>query len=565
MNHKSNEPNRSPLQDENSAEVDQHEERLAVLFSELTDRLSAGEAIDLEETCRLHPEFEDDLRDLWGTLMLTDGVGAEQRAFLPPTTEHVALSLPLPYELNEFRLDEEIGRGGMGIVYRATRMDDGAAVAIKIMLKGEFASKLDRMRFEAEAEAASGLDHPYIVPIYEIGSHQGRPFFCMKFIEGQTLAQVLAKGPIPSERAAMIAMRICEGIHHANEKGVLHRDLKPSNIMLDEDDTPYICDFGLAKSVRDGVSLTKTGAVIGTPSYMAPEQAAGARGQVSSASEVYSIGAILYHMLTGRAPFMADTPVDTVLMVLEQDPIPPRALNRRADKRLEMITLRCLQKPQDLRYSTAAELGDDLARFLKNEQISAQEGRFGQVLTGLFRETHNASILENWGELWMWHSLVVLVACLLTNIMFWVGVTTRVYYELMWGVGLAAWAGMFWYLRRRRGPVTFLERQIAHVWAANVLGVVLLFPFEGYLGLPLLSLAPILSLVAAMTFLVKAGMLSGIFYVQTAVLMVTAVLMAAAPDFALTIFGVVCSACFYFPGRKYRRQRLRHSPGPVTN
>jgi serine/threonine-protein kinase len=295
---------------------------------------------------------------------------------------------------------------------------------------------------------------------------------------------------------------------------------------------------------------------------MAPEQAAGTRGQINEATEVYSLGAILYHTLTGRPPFMGDTPVNTVLMVLEQDPLPPRALNNKCDRRLEMITLRCLQKPQDLRYANAGQLARDLRAYLNNESISAQEGRFGQVIAGVFRETHNAAILENWGALWMWHSLVVFVACLATNVMYWMGVTTRIYYELMWSVGFILWALVFWQLRRRQGPVTFLERQIAHLWASSVIGVAFLFPFEGYLGLPLLRLAPILGVIASMIFVAKAGMLSGSFYIQAAGLMLTAMLMAALPDYALTLFGFACALSFFIPGLKYRRQRMKNKAAP---
>jgi serine/threonine-protein kinase len=493
--------------------------------------------------------------------MITEVAGIEMREHdsLPP--ERLAAPMQLPYLMENFRLEEEIGRGGMGIVYRATRLTDGQTVAIKIMIKGEFASGIDRKRFEAEAEAVSGLDHPNVIPIYEVGEHHGRPFFCMKLIKGRTLAQWLSAGPISSEKAARLMLKICGGIQQAHERGILHRDLKPSNILIDASENPYICDFGLAKQTREGASLTKSGAVIGTPSYMAPEQAAGARGQVGVVSDVYSLGAILYHMLTGRPPFLATSPVDTVLMVLEQDPIPPRALNRQADRKLEMITLRCLQKPQDLRYATADELANDLHAYLHGDLISAEEGRLGQVIVGLFRETHHAAILENWGMLWMWHSLVLLVASLATQTMYGFGVTTRIYYELMWGIGFGTWAWIFWHLRRRHGPVTFVERQIAHVWAANLVGVVLLFPFEGYLGVPLMSLSPLLSITAAMSFIVKAGVLSGSFYIQAGVLVLTAVLMAVLPGIAMLIFGVVAGLCFFLPGLKYYRRRQRN-PNP---
>ena len=386
------------------------EQQLANLICSLADEINGGKRITLEQACQKYPEFADDLRELWGTIVVTRAAGEELNSLSFQTGEAAPL-LELPFDLGEYVLEEEIGRGGMGIVYRATRVADQSQIAIKMMLKGEFAEELDRQRFYAEAEAAARLDHENIVPIYEIGEHQGRAFFCMKLIEGETLAERLTRGPLPSRVAARMLRDISRAIHYAHEKHVLHRDLKPSNILIDKAGRAYVADFGLAKFDRNRVSLTKSGAVLGTPSYMSPEQAAGARGEVRPVSDVYSLGAILYHMLTGRPPFLAATPVDTVLMVLEQDPIAPRALNRRVDKSLEMIALRCLQKPQDLRYSDAEKLSNDLGAFLNNESVSAREGRVGQVMANLFRETHHAVVLENWGLLWMWHSLVLLVAC----------------------------------------------------------------------------------------------------------------------------------------------------------
>ncbi|MEM7457592.1 MAG: serine/threonine-protein kinase, partial [Planctomycetota bacterium] len=420
--------------------------------------------------------------------------------------------------------------------------------------------EVDRKRFNAEASAAIRLDHPNIVPIYEIGEHNGRPFFCMKLIEGETLAQRLTRGPVPARRSAQILSDISDAIGYAHDNGVLHRDMKPSNILIDADGVPYVADFGLAKyEPGRQMSLTRSGAVIGTPSYMAPEQAAGTRGEISQASDVYSLGAILYHMLTGRPPFMAATPVDTVLMVLEQDPIAPRILNRRVNRSLEMIAMRCLQKPRDLRYVSAAALADDLRAFLSNQPVSAREGRLGQVVTNLFRETHHAAVLENWGLLWMWHSLVLLVTCVLTNVMYKFIPDNPWPYVLVWTLGFGAWVGVFWFMRRQMGPVTFVERQIAHVWAASLFCVVLLFPIEKLLGMGVLDLAPVLGLVAGGTFLIKAGILSGSFYIQAAILFLTSFAMAMFPGYAMSIFGVVSAACFFFSGLKYYRRKILQS------
>ncbi len=538
-----------------------YEQRFANLIAGIGDRMTEGQQVLLEDVCRDHPQFANDLRELWGTLVLTGAAGRDQ----PTTSFHsagsnsgssgAASALELPFSLGHYTLLEEIGRGGMGIVYRARRDSDGSYCAIKMMLKGEFASDIERKRFQAEADAALRLDHPNIIPIYEIGEHQGRPFFCMKLIEGETLSQRLLRGPVPSRRGAQMLADIARAIDYAHENGVLHRDLKPSNILIDEEGIAYVADFGLAKHDMNQHSLTRSGAVLGTPSYMAPEQAAGTRGEISSASDVYSLGAILYHMLAGRPPFLASTPVDTVLMVLEQDPIAPRVLNRRVDRSLENIAMRCLQKPRDLRYSSAGQLANDLEAFLNNEPVSASEGRIGQVVSNLFRETHHAAVLENWGLLWMWHSLVLLVASVATNVMFLCNVESTLGYWLLWTAGFGMWAIVFMNVRRRMGPVTFVERQVAHVWAASMCCVALLFPIERQLDLEVLSLAPVLAIVAGMTFLIKAGILSGSFYIQAVALFATSWVMAVYPTYAMSIFGVVAGACFFFSGLKYYRRR----------
>ena len=336
---------------------------------------------------------------------------------------------------------------------------------------------------------------------------------------------------------------------------MLHRDLKPSNILLDEAGQPLLTDFGLAKRFKDAASLTNSGAVLGTPAYMAPEQASGNRGQMGVTSDVYSLGTILYHMLTGRPPFEASSPMEIVLKVLEQDPPLPREIRPDVDRDLELVVLRCLQKPPDLRYSSAAALADDLNAYLHDEPLSASSGRFSQVLTRLFRETHHATILENWGMLWMWHSLVLLVVCLWTNALYLAGDRNRVHYFLYWTAGLGTWAAVFWALRRRMGPVTFVERQIAHVWAASMASIALLFPVEYLMDLEVLKLAPILALTSGMVFLIKAGILSGSFYLQAGALFATAIAMACWPDYSHAMFGIVSAACFFFPGWKYYQRR----------
>jgi serine/threonine-protein kinase len=546
------------------------DDQLAELLAELADGMRDGQEPDIEAAIAEHPELAADLRRLWAAVMIAEEVASDVQRISAGGTGKTEEELgsedsrlgPLPKgeggrTFGDYTLLEELGRGGMGVVYKARQESLGREVALKLVLRGELASAADRTRFRGEAEAAARLDHPGIVPVYEVGERDGQPYFTMKLVEGPTLAQRLAPGPLPPRESASILADVARAIHFAHTRGVLHRDLKPSNILLDQGGRPHVSDFGLAKRIEGAESLTRSGAILGTPGYMAPEQASGGRGQVSAATDVYSLGAILYQMLTGRPPFQAASPVDTVLLVLEQDPLPPRLLNPKADRDLELIALRCLQKPPALRYQSAAELADDLDAYLAGEPVAARSGAFRNVVAGWFRETHHATVLENWGLLWMWHSVALLVICFVTNAMKLAGVEAVLPYLALWTVGGGAWAAVFWALRRRAGPVTFVERQIAHVWAGSMIAVIALFVVERMLGRPVLELSPVLGLVNGMVFLVKAGILSGRFYAEAAALFLTAPAMALVPDYGISIFGIVSAACFFLPGLKYYRQRQR--------
>lgn len=544
-----------------SASSDDRDSRLAALLDELTEAARGGQAPRLEEVAARHPDLADELRGLWRTVMVAGAVASATSDFAE--SSHAAPPAPVPADLPDYELQEELGRGGMGIVYRAWQPSLQRNVAVKLILRGTLASADEQARFQAEAEAAGRLQHPHIVPIYEVASHNGQCYFSMQLVEGSTLAERLAEGPLPAREAAQLMAVVARAIHYAHTQGIIHRDLKPANILLDAAGEPHVTDFGLAKQLDAGASLTRTGAVLGTPAYMAPELASGDRGLIGPPCDVYSLGTILYALLTGRPPFQGPSPVDTVLMVLEQDPLPPRLLNRKLDRDLEMIVLRCLQKPPELRYASAAALADDLEAYLHDEPIAARSGQFSQVLARVFRETHHATVLENWGLLWMWHAAVILVMCLVTNWLHamrgeWPECARPWPYLLLWGGGLALWAPIFWMLRHRIGPVTAVERQIAHIWGGSVAAVVLLFVVESLLRLPVLTLSPVLGLIGGAVFVAKAGILSGVFYLQAVAMFATALVMAELQrrgiDFGVTLYGVVSALAFFLPGWKYYRQ-----------
>ncbi len=278
----------------------------------------------------------------------------------------------LPRHFGDYELLEQIAHGGMGIVYRARQKSLNRIVAIKMILAGQFAGPDEIKRFYIEAEAAAHLDHPGIVPVFEVGAHEGQHYFSMGFVHGESLANKLKAGPVPPRVAAMYVRKIAAAVHVAHEQGIVHRDLKPGNVLLDKQGEPKVTDFGLAKRVEANSELTATGMVIGTPSYMPPEQAAGKLDQINASADIYSLGAILYALLTARPPFEAETQVETLMHVLHEEPVTPRKLAGGVPKDLEAICLKCLEKKAGNRYRSAADLENELQLFLAGEPVSAR-------------------------------------------------------------------------------------------------------------------------------------------------------------------------------------------------
>jgi tetratricopeptide (TPR) repeat protein len=291
----------------------------------------------------------------------------------------------------DYEIQAELGRGGMGVVYRARQVSLNRLVALKLIQAGVLAGDDELRRFQNEAEAVALLDHPGIVPIHEVGEHDGQRYFSMKLVAGGNLADRLAVYRDDPKAAARLLADAAEAVHHAHIRGILHRDLKPANILVDDQGHPHITDFGLAKRIEADHEMTATGAILGTPAYMAPEQALGRRGAITTATDVYGLGAVLYALLTGQAPFSGDGVADMLTKVKEQPPEPLRKLNPKVRRDLEAICLKCLEKDRARRYATASDLAADLSRWLRGDPVQAQPPMLGYLLAKAIRR-HRRSL-----------------------------------------------------------------------------------------------------------------------------------------------------------------------------
>jgi serine/threonine-protein kinase len=315
------------------------------------------------------------------------GFSPPDAATLPPASgPHTTFPVTVP----GYEVLAELGRGGMGVVYRARQVGLNRPVALKMVLAGGHASAGELARFRTEAEAIAQLQHPNIVQVYEVGEQHGLPYFSLEFCGGGGLAARLDGTPCEPRRAAALVETLARAVQAAHARQIVHRDLKPANVLLADDGTPKITDFGLAKRLDSGAGQTASGAILGTPSYMAPEQAGGEGRHIGPAADVYALGAILYELLTGRPPFRAETPMDTLLQVLESQPAPPRLLNPKVERDLEAICLKCLAKAPQRRYASAEALAADLDRYLAGAPVQARSANLvGLIASALERSQYD--------------------------------------------------------------------------------------------------------------------------------------------------------------------------------
>ncbi len=357
----------SPL---NSASVPDRNERLEAVIADCIRAFDGGNIPDRAQWLQQYPEFATELKQFFTQREHLNRLADPIRDFSQDLFQAVGPGQKVSY-IGNYELLEEVARGGMGVVYKARQTTLGRIVAVKMILTGRLANEQDVQRFQSEAQAAASLQHPNIVAIHEVGQHEGWHYFSMDYVEGRDLSAILRENLPTAKKAAHIIRQIAQAIHYAHLQGILHRDLKPSNILIDQHEQVRITDFGLAMRVEDDRGLTQTGQILGTPSYMPPEQAQCNRGLIGPTSDVYALGAVLYECLSGRPPFRADSVVQTLEQVIHTEAVSPRTLNASIPRDLETVCLKCLEKEPHRRYATAQLLADDLGRFVRGEPVLA--------------------------------------------------------------------------------------------------------------------------------------------------------------------------------------------------
>jgi serine/threonine protein kinase len=463
-----------------------------------------------------------------------------------------------------------LGQGGMGVVYKAQQHTPNRTVALKMLSAPALSSAGESQRFRMEVEATACLQHPNIVRVYEFGEVDYQLFYSMDYIDGPSLHSQLAGGPLGGKAAARYLLPIAQAIQHAHEHGILHRDLKPANILLDSHHRPHVTDFGLAKRLGLDSGQTRTGQILGTPSYMAPEQAAGSK-ELTSRTDIYGLGAVLYAMVTGRPPFQAESPLDTVIQVTEREPAPPRLLNPNIDRDLETICLKCLEKSPADRYASAREVAADLERYLANEPVHARSVNLLDRMARTLGRNSLDTEYHNWGTLLLYIGAIILLchsAVFVASL--W---DVPIWYRWLAGTVQFVLIGLV-FLRHRLGrllPTTASERQLWSIWIGYLVGFATIAVislqtadrevFERLLlGLSpggQLSLYPYSAVLAGLAFFVMGSHYWGGCYVIGLAFCVLAVLMPFDLAVAPLEFAVLWSASLFTIGIRLRRLAAR--------
>lgn len=471
-------------------------------------------------------------------------------------------------QLGKYRLMRELGRGGMGVVYEAWQDGVNRPVALKVLSSGPYASDEEIRRFRIEAEAAASLSHPSLVPIYEVDVCDGRPFYSMELIDGKNIVDHAEEEIWTCEKIAQTVAAVADAVEYAHRRGVLHRDLKPANVLIDATGRPRVTDFGLAKRLENENALptrdapagdapgpnfiTRTGAILGTPSFMAPEQAAGER--VGPAADIYGIGAILYYLLTKRPPFRGATTVETLSLVTEGRLEPVRNYNTAVERDLAVITEKCLEKEPSDRYRTAAEVADDLRRYAAGEPIRAGGLSLWGRLTRAVGQSRHVSHFRQWGRSIMGFGVVIFVAHLIMHLVTRAGIST------WWAFlppRLAMFAVLVGILRWSRTgsllPRDAVERLVWVVWTAYLLAFAAAGLVTAATGREHSSVYPFASVLAGMAFFTLGCHVWGACYLVGGAFFLAAPLLALAPEYAVLGFGSLWGISLLMLGLRYDR------------
>jgi Protein kinase domain len=454
-----------------------------------------------------------------------------------------------------YEIIAEVGRGGMGVVYKAVQKSLNRVVALKMVL-GSRGSATELERFRAEAEAVGRLQHNNIVQVFEIGEIEGRPFYTLEFCPNGNLSRRLDGKPLPGRDAAELVSHLARAMTAVHGAGIVHRDLKPQNVLMAADGTPKVTDFGIAKTSHE--SHTQTGAILGTPSYMAPEQASGDAKNVGPAADVWALGAILYECLTGRPPFLAPTPVETMRQVLDQEPTPPRMLNRQIEPDLERIVLKCLEKDPSVRYARAADLAEDLRRYIDGEPILARSVNLIERLNReLHRSQHDAK-LRPWGLGLIILGVLIFAMHTATSLLLIGNVAEWEAFWLPRIVFLALFAMWLWKFRFGTGffPTNAVERQLWAVWLGYLLAFASAFWVMHAKGTGHLEMYGVGMALSGLAWFAMGGSIWGGAYVIGLLFLCAAPLMAKYVDgspWAPAVFGAAWAITLAVVGLRYRR------------
>ncbi len=449
-----------------------------------------------------------------------------------------------PMGFGAYDLLEELGRGGAGIVYRARQRSLGRVVALKVIASARFASTRDRDRFRSEAMIASRMDHPGIVPVYEVGEAEGRDFYTMAVVEGGSLDERLRAGPLEPLAAAKLLAELCEALHYAHGEGIVHRDLKPGNVLFDTAGSARIMDFGLAKDASAEHELTLSGEVVGTPSYMAPEQVTGTKA-VGPAADVYALGCIFYACLTGKPPFRSATVVETFTQVVEAVPVPTRLANSAVPRDLDSICLKCLEKRPADRYASAQAVVDDLRAFFDNRPVCANDNRSNAFVRLLALETRHTDVLARWSSIGVVHSILVFALFAATGILFLLDRTSSAEHLTLWVPGGLLIATVPVFLRARKGSLTPVEVQLSHVWFVFALALAATGVCFLAAGSSFFDLVPIAFVEAALGIASMSIILRGSFWPLAVACGACALVSAFSPPWVMVPLGFLIAALHF--------------------